>query len=558
MFPPHRYYYLHNFQRALAWVAERYDDVLDEPQRRFVADYAALPQPSQALLARLLLRRGPWFRASGLIYEEIGPAETAAAPLEALGWLDRDAAMTPDELFGLHTKPELLRLFPHLPASARKAELLDALRARQPDAKPYRDWHPDAGEAVWRLMAGEVCERFRLMFFGNLHQDWSEFVLADLGVFQYERAFRRGLARIPVARRRGPLPGFACLPRGAGRDAAGGDGRAAGRLAGSGPGLRQRQSLAGAAPRQVLLRIGQACERAGDWPAAERVYAQCAYPGARHRRIRVHERMTLLPEALALAEQALAAPESEEEAQRVARMLPRLRRALGQPRPPAAGLRAAPRRDLVLPRPADGLPVELAVRDHWHRDEAPAHYVENTLFNALFGLLCWPAVFAPVPGAFFHPFQRGPPTWARRFSARRAAQFQACLALLDTPEYRDEIGRRYRDKQGLQSPFVSWDALSEPLLALALDCVPAAHLKRVFERLLSDVKTNRSGLPDLIRFWPAEKRYELVEVKGPGDKLQDNQIRWLDYCLSHGMPVSVCHVRWQDMDAAPASQGEGR
>ena len=68
MFPPHRYYYLHNFQRALAWVAERYDDVLDEPQRRFVADYAALPQP-EALLARLLLRRGPWFRASGLIYE---------------------------------------------------------------------------------------------------------------------------------------------------------------------------------------------------------------------------------------------------------------------------------------------------------------------------------------------------------------------------------------------------------------------------------------------------------------------------------------------------------
>ena len=44
--------------------------------------------------------------------------------------------MTPDELFGLHTKPELLRLFPHLPASARKAELLDALRARQPTRNP--------------------------------------------------------------------------------------------------------------------------------------------------------------------------------------------------------------------------------------------------------------------------------------------------------------------------------------------------------------------------------------------------------------------------------------
>ena len=208
----------------------------------------------------------------------------------------------------------------------------------------------------------------------------------------------------------------------------------------------------------------------------------------------------------------------------------------------------------MLPRPADGLPVELAVRDHWHRDEAPAHYVENTLFNALFGLLCWPAVFAPVPGAFFHPFQRGPADLGARFSGapRRAVP--------GLPRAAGHAGVSRRDRAPLPRQagpavsFVSWDALSEPLLALALDCVPAAHLKRVFERLLSDVKTNRSGLPDLIRFWPAEKRYELVEVKGPGDKLQDNQIRWLDYCLSHGMPVSVCHVRWQDMDAAPASQ----
>ena len=48
------------------------------------------------------------------------------------------------------------------------------------------------------------------------------------------------------------------------------------------------------------------------------------------------------------------------------------------------------------------------------------------------------------------------------------------------------------------------------------------------------------------RFWPGERRYELIEVKGPGDKLQDNQVRWLEYCVAHGMPVSVCHVSWQE------------
>ena len=61
-------------------------------------------------------------------------------------------------------------------------------------------------------------------------------------------------------------------------------------------------------------------------------------------------------------------------------------------------------------------------------------------------------------------------------------------------------------------------------------------------------------LPDLVRFWPAERRYELIEVKGPGDRLQDNQIRWLEYCAQHGMPVRVLDVRWAD-DALASGAG---
>jgi hypothetical protein len=36
----------------------------------------------------------------------------------------------------------------------------------------------------------------------------------------------------------------------------------------------------------------------------------------------------------------------------------------------------------------------------------------------------------------------------------------------------------------------------------------------------------------------------MIEVKGPGDRLQDNQLRWLDFCAEHGMPVQVCYVQW--------------
>jgi hypothetical protein len=41
----------------------------------------------------------------------------------------------------------------------------------------------------------------------------------------------------------------------------------------------------------------------------------------------------------------------------------------------------------------------------------------------------------------------------------------------------------------------------------------------------------------------------MIEVKGPGDRLQDNQLRWIDYCAAHGMPVTVCYLQWEQAAA---------
>jgi hypothetical protein len=95
--------------------------------------------------------------------------------------------------------------------------------------------------------------------------------------------------------------------------------------------------------------------------------------------------------------------------------------------------------------------------------------------------------------------------------------------------------------------------MSEALLSVALSCVPRRHLKACFGRILSDIRANRCGLPDLVQFWPQERCYRLIEVKGPGDRLQDNQIRWLTFCVAHEIPVSVCHVAWGMGAAQPAS-----
>jgi hypothetical protein len=51
-----------------------------------------------------------------------------------------------------------------------------------------------------------------------------------------------------------------------------------------------------------------------------------------------------------------------------------------------------------------------------------------------------------------------------------------------------------------------------------------------FMRLVHDIRPPLDGLSDLIRFRPAQRRYDVAEVKGPSDRFHDNQIRWLAYC----------------------------
>ncbi|KVE37829.1 VRR-NUC domain-containing protein [Burkholderia sp. BDU5] len=552
---PPAFYYLSNFERALAWLVERYDDVLDADEHAFVAAFCRLPRASRALLVRMLMRKGPIFRASKLAYDEIGCSLAAAAPLVELGWIDPEPALALDELFALATKPELRDAFADTPASGaiRKADWLDALRAAHDGERTWAQWLPSIDDRVLRVTVDRLCNRLRLMFFGNLHQDWSEFVLADLGLLQYEtvafapssRAFqRRGdvdaylqlhacreqLERWPEETPLAPLFAVAAA------------------IDCGNAWLAMRRA-------KLSFAIGQACERRADWDGALAAYESSAWPGSRQRRVRVLERGERFDAALALADEATRAPENEAEAQQIARMLPRLRRRVGLSATraaSAASAQAIPRDCIELAHPGAPYPVEYVARDHLSRADAPVFYVENTLINSLFGLLCWEPVFAAVPGAFFHPFQRGPADLhAPDFRARRAAQFDACLAQLDGPQYRDTIRRHYAQKMGVQSPFVFWGALDDALLEHALACLPAEHLRLWFERLLDDVRGNRSGLPDLVRFWPDARRYELIEVKGPGDRLQDNQIRWLDYCVRHRMPVRVLDVRWAGDAHAP-------
>jgi len=544
---PHQFYYLENFQRVLDWISQRYSDLLSGEEQSFINLFPTLPLCSRALLVRMVMRKGEVFRYQKLHYNEIGCPDAAARPLINIGWIKHNPSLNIDQLFGLLRKAELVHAF-RISRSGKlehKTELLEDLRREFCDVKPLNEWVAGSEESIYEVTISLLCERLRLMFFGNIYQDWSEFVLSDLGIYRYEKVEFSESTR--GFRSRQDIDDYLHLHR-------------CRELFDDGHGLDELLLDIQDQPyenlwlegrrNKLLYRIAQQYERCGDLQSAFDLYCKCSYHGARLRAIRVLEKKDEVSAAFALSEVALNAPESESEHQALLRILHRLRRKLGHAKviPIKGSLIEA--QNLTLPYPTAVASVERVVQSHLSGEHHPVFYVENTLVNSLFGLLCWQAIFAPVPGSFFHPFHHGPADLLNAdFVQKREEIFRLCLAQLDSDGYQQAIVQTYHAKFGIQSPFVFWGAMDEALLMLALHCIPATHLKKYFERILQDISANRSGLPDLIQFWPEEKRYLLLEVKGPGDRLQDNQVRWINYCIKHGMPVAVTYVKWLEQAA---------
>ncbi|MFT0546813.1 VRR-NUC domain-containing protein [Allopusillimonas ginsengisoli] len=551
------WYYLDNFERVLRWVASRYADLLLPAEHEFIAQFLALAPCSRGLLVRMIMRKGTLFRASRLSYAEIGDTAQAADVLIEHHWLDDDPLLTIDELCGQLTRPEIMAWFrdPLAAAAARdakKAVQIDVLRCSFPEAQPYTQWMGSRSSSNVPTLHSDtlyglnpyilaLCDRFRLMFFGNLRQTWTEFVLADLGLYVFEQVDFTASARAFQARQ--DIDDYLYLHQCREQFDMAITSEDQDNLVNSLPGDEYQNQWLETRRARLLHHMGKHYERQKNWAGARHCYQASGQPEARHRLVRVLERSGQYQEALTLAQLSLQAPHDEAEQQQLLRMLPRLLRLCGQPAPSRTSARIT-RVDIALALSPEGPRVEERLRQHLHSDDAPAFYVENTLINGLFGLLCWDAVFAAVPGAFFNPYQHGPADLLRSgFQERRQSLFNACLDQLNTGCYLNTIRSNFVLKKGIQSPFVAWQAISQTLLDLALSCIPPLHLKVVFERLLRDIPGNRSGLPDLIQFWPKRQHYQLIEVKGPGDRLQDNQIRWLSYCAQHGIDATVCHVQ---------------
>ncbi|MCB1676566.1 MAG: VRR-NUC domain-containing protein [Halioglobus sp.] len=544
--PPH--YYRDNFLTLCRTVEAQYADLLSESECGWLRAFRALPFEAQCLYVRLVSRVGPWFRESKLAYPEIGPLAALIDTLLEAGMLQLASQLSVGELGALCTREELRQACaPRLPQAAiggTKAALLEALDELCLGGEDHVQLAA-AVEGLRIVAPAHVAQvqLFQLLFFGNRRQSLTDFVLSDLGVARYY-PYRLD-RRLRLFEHRPALDEYlACAALEDGwrscRDT--GDGAALLELAG------QLLSRGIAYPssegrwHRLCNALARELERRDEAEVAARLYARSQRHPARERRARIHERSKDWSAAATLCREILSEPWCEAESEAAARILVRVRRRLGQG---AAPRRPEAFRQLSLALPRAQLPVELQVAAHLEADWRAVHYVENTLMNALFGLAFWEQIFAPVPGAFHNPYQSVPADmYAPEFRARRWQELALRLQQLRTGNIPGMLDRAWREYAGLQCRWVDWRRIDRELLAAAARTLPAGHLLAIWERMLFDPRDNRRGFPDLLALGERSGDYCLIEVKGPGDALQDSQKRWLRYFSAQGIPAAVARVEW--------------
>ncbi len=511
------FYYLDHFHRALSWlrVSEHARGLWPE-----IDAFYDLPRPAQCLVVRLIMRQKAHFRRSKLAYPEIDDMGLAIDKAVAAGWLSLTHPLTLAEIGDLMTAPELRQCF-GLPPGCRKGDALMLLQADAPEPRTFYQWWADSDDEVVTLLCRERIDRWRLAFFGNLHQQWHAFVLEEIGVRRYvpmqiDGAGFTSATEFEQCWAISQWDGSSELP-----------------ATPAGPLAERRR-------RAAYFYRGREFERAGLFDEAIADYRLAA---ARVRLVRALELRGDVATAFRLARKVINRPRYSSEVNALEKALPRLAKATGIPwtRPArqvitveALALTADPSR-----------PVELLAAEALSLGNEQAVWVENSLFTGLFGLLFWDAIFAPVDSAFFHPFQSAPADlYAEGFESTRAELCAAAFAALENGQYRELISARFVDCHGLQNRFVQWDALSTGLIDCALRTIPAKDLSCIFRRMLDDLRHHRKGFPDQGVFNRAQPSYRLVEVKGPGDALQDHQRAWLHYFGRHGIDASVLKVSW--------------
>ncbi|MCP3686192.1 MAG: VRR-NUC domain-containing protein [bacterium] len=537
-------YYLKNARLVILWVLNHHSDLLKPDEIETLELIQKLDTKSCALLIRMVMRKGVLFRTDQLNYKEIPDLNQALTTLSSSGLVDTNADINLAELCQLCRKNECYQFSSYqldsglVKSSDSKSRLVALLNKHCSDSlsQPLNTWWPEASFNVVAIDCMDLFDRIRLMFFGNLYQDLTEFVLTELGVQRYETVEFLAGTRAFSHRRE-----IDCYLKLAELSEQLEKGEPAADLAQQLPKNLPSPWLARKLDK-LLLQLAQQAEREQDVSLALKLYEQCQLDEAMIRGYRLREKSDQPEELFEEIRSRLQEAQNPLTAMLLERICKRSAKK-GEIDYQSSDRVVIPTHHISLDLQS-GLNVENVVINWLNQKSGNAYHVENSLFTGMFALLFWPALFAPVKGAFFNPFQSAPADlYHPEFMQQRQGLMDEGFNALDNGDYKEIIQHHWNTKLGTSCTLVNWKVLSEEIIEQAINCIPASDLKVIFQHMLSDLREHRKGLPDLIHFDPANKSYQLIEVKGPGDRLQDHQRIWIEFLLDTKIPVNVYQVR---------------
>ncbi len=542
-------YYLDNFLTILDFVDLEYEDLLNSDEKQFSRAFRSFTTDAQRLYVRFISRKGPRFRGDKLRYPEIGHIPGAAEELAKQEFIQIDGVVPAEELLALLTKPEIVEFVASERESdaasirsLKREELVDFVLECVPEDDLRRYIHPRF--RIYSPLKTQDVLIYRLLFFGNLHQDLTEFVLIDLGLYRYEKYQIDRSDRLFNSRQiLDTTFSFIAMREEYHKAKEEKDTQGLVDIAERLPDAQNEPTLLRLHDR-TMCGIARELERNAMLHEALGLYERATRPPSRERRARILERLHQFDAAHDLCREILEKPYDEEELEFANRFAPKLAKKLGYEMSPPGKI-SIPTDELVLSF-SDDLPVEMAVLQYYEEQGVRGIYTENHLWKTLFGLAFWDIIFMPVRGVFFNRYQRGPvDLFSSAFRHQRAEAIGNRLEeILRSQSWPEEMLERYDEKQGTANYLVNWDALERQDLELSLQRVNRNHMVRIFDRFSRDVRGNKTGFPDLILFPDTALGYELIEVKGPGDTLQSNQKRWMGYFAEWGIPFTVVTVEW--------------
>lgn len=573
-------YYEINFRSILDTVTDRYMDLLRPDERAFASVYKELTVDARRLYVRLISRKGPLFRMGKLNYPEIESLDDARQELITAGFIDDglDTAIDTDidDWLALLLKQELLELLKHCCPNIEKAELKSLkrrphiveflLQNTQPESK--KTWI-STQYTVMRPKLFEHILVYRLLFFGNIYQDLTEFVLQDIGMTQYEpypleRAHRLFPHRLFVdktfewVQRRDLV--YLLLDAGQLEDAlamAEGSRDLTDCLPSADEHSSDTEQFLYKRCRRRLRRlrdhilnsVGRALERAERFEEALTHYQLSQSPPARERRCRILVKQQRSAEALEILEAITQDPWDEGERVFAPGFQVKALKALGQPAPKIKR-RRRPKLEMALTRDITQ-PIESQVIEALLTQGKWAFHSENWFWRSLFGLAFWDIIFKPLPGVFQHPFQRGPlDLHSPDFRRQRQSMIDQRLAQIAAFEHAPmDWLETYDAKWGTVNAFVAWDSVARDGIAQSLPRISGPVLAAVFDSLSKDLRRYGRGFPDLLVWDEAQQKLELMEVKGPGDQLRPEQRHWIDTFNDAGLPCAVARISWTVTEA---------